>query len=95
MPKNSTLAASCQTISHLTTCFIAQDGQDLFAEFLETLIFPPVPSGISPELVQSVWAYATALGDDAPTRQQAVGDAYTNADDYHDLARRWRELVAQ
>lgn len=91
---HATVAPKCETLSMASKCFVV-NGEDLFAEFLDTLIDPPVPAGITPEMALSIWIMITEQADDLDAKQKAVAEAFALAESPNELADRWADLIGE
>jgi hypothetical protein len=83
-------APKCETLALASKCFVV-NGDDFFADFLGTLIDPPL--GISNELAADVWLWISEDHPEIQNRQIAIAQAFVQYESPQELARVWRELI--
>jgi hypothetical protein len=75
---------------NLESYFDTPNGQNLYGEFLETIIM--TDADITPTIAQAIWLLVTTGPDSDPFQQakrRLVADAFMDSTDSEDLAERW------
>jgi hypothetical protein len=87
------IAPKCDALGSMAKKCVTDDGKDLWAELLETLIDPAVTDGITPDLTLSVWLAVTTEDPVQEQKQELIAQAFKMAQSSEELASLWRAVL--